>query len=72
MLLCEVRGGKFSWIGRIAANPQIRKNFHPQKNTICDRICEKVPFSHIKFDSFSQLSNFATFVSLQALVCNFP
>ena len=47
MLFCEVRGGKFSWIGRIAADPQIRKNFPPQKNTICDRICEKVPFPHI-------------------------
>ena len=38
----------------------------------CDRICEKVPFSHIKFDQFFQLSNFVTFVSLQACVCNFP
>ena len=41
-------------------------------NEICDRICEKVPFSHIKFDPFFQLSNFVTFVSLQAHVCNFP
>ena len=39
---------------------------------ICDRICEKVPFSHIKCNSFSQLSNFVTFVSQQARVCNFP
>ena len=25
------------------------------KNFICDRICKKVPFSHIKFDPFFQL-----------------
>ena len=39
---------------------------------ICDRICKKVLFSHIKFDPFVQLSNFVTFVSLQAHICTFP
>ena len=33
-------------------------------NTICDRICKKVPFSHTKFDQFFELQSFITFVSL--------
>jgi len=39
---------------------------------ICDRICKKVPFSHIKFDLIFKLQSFVTFVSLLSSVCNFP
>ena len=44
------------YINQIICNFPVMPHWEPHDtNTICDRICEKVPFSHTKFDPFYEL-----------------